>query len=153
MTTLQSPTHSLEIQGRFRLYACGQLIMVKENLVTNVGLNHILKVLSGQISAGTFYIALGTNNTLPSPSDTSLYAEDFREQAALVNVSGNQMMVSAFFVAPAINIQEVGVYCGPNASSTRGSGTLLSRSLVNYDNTTNQFDITIDWELTIQRKV
>ncbi len=76
------------------------------------------------------YIAVGTSNTVPNASDTTLGAEVFRAfdtQASSAAIAKNAILIG-FGDANGNTLEEVGGFAG-DASVTLNSGTLASRSL------------------------
>lgn len=91
------------------------------------------------------YFAFGTGTTQAAQSDTQLEAEQFRKQlTTLDNPSTGtvESVVSLGTQEANFHITEIGVFCGPSASGTANSGTMLSRVNVNiYKNDSLVIDI------------
>lgn len=86
------------------------------------------------------YFAFGTGSSAVSAGDTALDAEVFRKQITQIsnpNPGIVQTVVSLGSQECNYNIREIGVFAGPNATTAKDSGTLLSRVLVNIDKNTN----------------
>lgn len=86
------------------------------------------------------YFAFGTGTAAVTVNDTQLASEQFRK---VVTQSSNpsdgvvQTVVALATSEANFNIKEIGVFAGPNASSTANSGTLISRILVDIDKNSN----------------
>lgn len=91
------------------------------------------------------YFAFGTGTTPAAQSDTKLEAEQFRKQITTLDnpATGTvESVVSLGTQEANFHITEIGVFCGPSATGTVGSGTMLSRALVNiYKNDSLVVDI------------
>ena len=91
------------------------------------------------------YFAFGTGTTSAKATDTALENEQFRKQiTTLSNPSAGvvESVVSLGVSDANFTITELGVFCGPNATSTAGTGTLLSRVNVSiYKNDSLVVDI------------
>ena len=86
------------------------------------------------------YFAFGTDGTAATVEDTSLKAEVYRKQITQItqpNASTIQSVVSLGSMECNYDIKEIGVFAGPDATSTPGSGTLMSRVVVNIEKNTN----------------
>lgn len=86
------------------------------------------------------YIAVGTGTAAASASDTRLGSESFRKQATQITVPSAGVVRTIISLGSAeanITIREIGVFCGPSATSSANSGTLLSRANVNITKNSN----------------
>lgn len=86
------------------------------------------------------YFAFGDGSTPAAVTDTALENERLRKQVTqLTQPSANtvQSIVSLGSGEANFVIREIGVFCGPNATDAAGSGTLLSRVIVNVDKNSN----------------
>lgn len=86
------------------------------------------------------YIAFGTNATPATPQDTRLGVEVLRKQVTQLtrlDTATVQSIVSLAASEGNMNIREVGVFCGPNATGSANTGTLLSRVVVDITKNSN----------------
>lgn len=110
------------------------------NLITDAGLNYIRDLLDGAISGDTAirYIALGDSSTLPAASDTKLGNEIFRKQITQQTTPGTGQLQTICYIAPyecAQQIEEIGWFAGPGATSAKDSGVLVARVLYSRNKT------------------
>ena len=91
------------------------------------------------------YFAFGTGTTPAAASDTQLVAEEFRKQLTTIDnpAPGTVETVCSLGTTEAnFTIREIGIFCGPAATGTANSGTLLSRVLLTiYKNESLVVDI------------
>jgi len=113
----------------------------RKNIITDVGLAEIVKLVFGLGGTAFKYLAIGTGTTSETASDTALEAEIARKQATITqtttSVSNDTALLEATFssadgLSGTQNVSEAGVF---NASS---GGTLLARKTfsavpVNFD--------------------
>lgn len=116
-----------------------------ENALTSINQSTRCQMLLGTYTGALDalqikYFAFGTDSTPATASDTELGAEVYRKQITQISQADPatiQSVVSLGSQECNYNIREIGVFAGPNASSTPNSGTLLSRINVNIDKNTN----------------
>lgn len=115
------------------------------NLVTTIGKQFIAKRITGAESGGLAYLALGTGSTAPALTDTKLVAETARKALTECYQSGVYFYSSVFLLGSECTfyIKEGGLFGGALATATADSGTLLSRFLLDEDNSVNGYDLTI----------
>lgn len=104
------------------------------NLITDAGLNYVRDLLDGSINQPTQiqYIALGSSITAPAAADVKLGNEFFRKAVTKQDLPGTGQVSSTCYVAPYESnqqIEEIGVYAGPNATATVDTGVLVARVL------------------------
>lgn len=122
------------------------------NLITNLGLNEIVKSLYSSPDMRLKYVAIGDDNTPANAADTTLGNEIFRTPVITQTVSGTGEVTSRAIildsepfaaVPPPVsfqcNIREIGFFGGESASSAVDSGLLISRIVLTtpeakYDN-------------------
>jgi hypothetical protein len=107
--------------------------------ITNAGLNLIRDGMKGADNSLISYVALGTGNTSPTTSDTSLQTEVFRKAVtSYVNGSTGEITI-ILYIAPndaiGVVIAEIGFFGGNSASSAANSGVLLARGLYSHTKT------------------
>jgi hypothetical protein len=113
-----------------------------KNLITDGALNLIRDALDGTVTDLTLkYLALGTDDgtTLPlANTNTKLGAEAFRKAFTKQAVQGTGVLESTVYIAPTeanVNIREIGIFAGANATTTADSGILVSRVFWTKDKT------------------
>lgn len=114
-----------------------QIIDIEEfdNLITNVGKNHIRNMLSGAITDGDIKaLGWGTSATAPLVTQTLLGAESARKQVTSQRTTPTiGQLITTVYIAPGegnINIRELGWFAGANASFTAiNTGSMISRVL------------------------
>lgn len=121
----------------------------EDNLIVTGGKELAADILMG-VRDPIRYCALGTGTADPSPSDTRLASEGARKGVTSTSRSGFTATFSTFFTAAeaTLIIEEAGMFGGA-ATSTANSGDLFSRWLTHFDNSGGDFDVTVDYELTI----
>jgi hypothetical protein len=114
------------------------------NRITDLALNELANALEGSgADIGLAYLALGTDNTPVSDSDTKLGNEIFRTQFQSVTVTDTGEVTSLAIVLEseaAAQIEEIGIFGGSSAGASADSGTLISRILWSR-NKTNRDEI------------
>ncbi len=111
-----------------------QKVVHLQNMITDTGLNYIRDLLDGSINPPTEirYIALGSSNTPPTASDVKLGNEFFRKQVTKQELPGPGQIASTVYIAPYEanrQIEEIGVFAGPDATAAKDSGVLIARVL------------------------
>jgi len=116
--------------------------------ITNTGLEYIAKNLNGLVDSEFTYIAIGTDSTAESTSNTSLGAENTtlgaaRKQATCAYTSPGTASFNALFsFSGNVTVREVGIFDAPSG------GHLLYRRVLaanrNYsDGDAAEFTVTI----------
>lgn len=105
-----------------------------KNFITDAGLNYMRDLLDGAINPPTAiqYIALGASNTPPAAGDVKLGAEFFRKQVTKQELPSTGQVASTVYIAPYEanqQIEEIGVFAGPDATAAKDSGVLIARVL------------------------
>ena len=119
-------------QGTFRIKTKdGEEII--HNRIMDAALIELLKVLTGDTTDIELkYLAIGTDNTPVTNTDTQLGNEIFRTQFTSSSVTGTAELTSLAILleAEAIGtIEEIGIFAGSTATSTVDTGILVSRIL------------------------
>lgn len=86
------------------------------------------------------YFAFGDGTNPATAADTQLQNELFRKQVTQVQTTSAgvvQSIVSLTIGEANFNITEIGVFCGPDATSSANTGLLLSRVNVNINKNSN----------------
>ena len=149
----------VEIKGRGRLRAIDPQTGLQvycspwtDNLILTCGKELICRMLIDEAGydTGLTWTAIGTDNTAPILSDTTLGTEVKRLAITHKARTGNKINLSTFFskANSSYAIEEAGEF-GHDASSAPDSGTPLTHFLVSYDNSSGLVDIIIDYEVEI----
>jgi hypothetical protein len=130
----------------------GKLVVETHNMIMSAGRTQVLSFIgaSGSTTAFSQYYAVGTGAIYSiSPSDSSLATELFRAIPAAFSVVGNAVTVSTPFSAAQANgaYTNAGLF-GSNATSTPGSGVLMTHLLYSYTKVST-IAITNDYTLTL----
>lgn len=138
----------MRLQGFFdiEIFSDGELVETLhiKNMLTVVSQTARVEQLLGTYSGGADaleirYFAFGDSTTAPTINDTALGNELFRKQ--ITSVSSNagtvQTICSLGSADANFTIREIGIFCGPSASATPNSGTLLARAIVNIEKNSN----------------
>ena len=96
--------------------------------------------------------ALGTDDSSPGATDSSLGAEDYRRNTASVSNSGRDVNLTAFYGSTEVSgtFYEHGLFC--NGTDQADSGVLLSRVLLDQGNglaKSTSETLTIDYTINI----
>ena len=120
---------------------------LEKNLVVNVGKSFIASRMAGNASAVMGWMAVGTNNTAPSATDTTLNTELARVATTVSGgtPSGNTVQYVGVYPAGVATgaLTEAGIF---NASS---AGTMLSRTTYSVINKGASDEMTITWVITV----
>jgi len=125
------------------------------NLIMDTVLNKMAETLRGvapdiQIK----YLAVGTDNTPVTASDTTLGTEVFRTAVTTSETTGNGIVQHSFVIfdnEAVANLKEMGVFGGAAATGSADTGTLISRILFDEDKTSDE-ELNILYTNTILRK-
>lgn len=120
---------------------------LEKNLVVNVGKSFIASRMAGNASAVMGWMAVGTNSTAPSATDTTLNTELARVATTVSGgtPSGNTVQYVGVYPAGVATgaLTEAGIF---NASS---AGTMLSRTTYPVINKGASDEMTITWVITV----
>lgn len=130
----------------------GKLVVETKNMIMSAGRTQILSFIgaSGATNAFAQYYAVGTGAVYTiQTSDAVLAGELFRAIPASFSVVGNAVTISTPFSTSQANgtYTNAGIF-GNNATSTPGSGTLMTHLLYSYTKTStvaivNDYTITL----------
>lgn len=125
-----------------------------KNTITDGGLNLLRDCLySNTTDAKIRYIAVGTSSATTLTTATKLNNEIFRKTiySSTTVSTGSVQNVGIFFETEAVaQIEEIGIFAGSTASSTKDTGIMISRILYSR-NKTNLESIQITRTDTIGR--
>lgn len=149
-----SKSDGVNFYGRLRIqhFRDGEVLTDKkiDNVVVNDGLAAVTALLGDglSLSNGDFgHIAIGTDSTAASSSDTSLGAEHARESATAsqttTNVTNDTLQLqNTFSISSSVTIEETGVF---NAAS---GGTMFARQTTGSQTLQSGDSLQITWEIT-----
>lgn len=126
--------------GRFRIVRydlAGRRLGADEvpNLISDGGLNYVRDLLDGTIGStdtAIKYIALGSSNVAPAPGQTQLGNEVFRKAVTKQEALGTGQLRTVVYIAPYEanqQIEEIGIFAGPDATEAANSGVMIARVL------------------------
>lgn len=144
---------SLDVNGLILRRAKPVNVLTTKNLIVNTGLYLVGDILRNSgVQTSLTYHSIGTDDTTPLVTDTLLNNEVSRKQFVVRTRSLSIVTFSVFYLASESTyvIEECGVWGGA-ASATLDSGILFAHYLQNFDNSLGSFDLTFDYELTIDR--
>lgn len=137
------------VSGEVEVELDGILVARFPNLIVDGYLDELAKSVRGvEANLQTLQIALGDDSTAPANGDTALGNERIRKQVTKQSDAGTgKATTEVLFTSGEANfqIEEVGFYAG-GATSTPGSGLLVSRVLYSHAKTSGE-------SLTIRRTV
>lgn len=142
---------TLHFKGNFKIQALdaptGRVLQSWDidNLLTSVNQDirtqMLLGTYQGSVNDLTIkYFAFGTGTGAPTSSDTKLFEEVYRKQVTQIsNPSAGvvQSVCSLGSLEANYDLTELGVFCGPEASSLTDSGIMLSHIMWNFSKNTN----------------
>lgn len=122
-------------------------------MITNKAILEMLKVYAGtNVPLNINYLAIGDNNTVATPLDEHLYNEIYRKAitSATLDEVNNVVAVTTFVDRLEANFtwKEVGLYAG--GTSTKDSGTLVARAVVNEEKSDKR-TANVVWTISINR--
>lgn len=127
--------------------AAGQVIDERHipNLVVSTGNNFIASRMKDATATVMSHMAVGTNSTSPSASDTALGTESARVALTSTTVTTNSVAYVATFPAGTgtAALVEAGLF---NASS---AGTMLARTTYSVINKGAADTLTVTWTITV----
>lgn len=118
--------------GQYRIYKNGELVVVTNNLITTAGKKIILRYLAGETGSWGGAIAVGSNSTAASASDTKLKSEFGRGSVSLVasDVVNSRLTFKAELSMDVVGyIYEIGLY----PFIVNSSAEYDSKMLISFD--------------------
>lgn len=97
------------------------------------------------------YLAIGDDNTAVTASDITLGNEVHRSYYVLRERSSQKIITTEFYITDSEfngTIEELGIFCGNEASDTTDSGNLLSHVLWSYSKSSSE-ELLVQYVLTI----
>lgn len=115
-----------------------------KNQLTEINRTIRTQMITGSYTGGLNalqikYFAFGTDGAAASASQTKLGAEQFRKALTQQAANGGSVSSTVSLQTNEANflIREIGIFCGPDASGTADSGTMLARTTVSIDKNDN----------------
>jgi hypothetical protein len=126
-------TDKLGVSGSYDIYINGKYSQTVKNRIMDTVLSKLVGVYKGDApDLEILYLALGTDNTAVTDSDTQLGAEIFRAPISTQSDVNTGEILTEFIVldSEAVgNIEEIGIFAGSTATASADTGTLVSRIL------------------------
>lgn len=142
---------ALHFKGHFQIEALdahnGKVLKIwqMDNLLTEISQKVRTQMLLGTYK-GTVndlaikFFAFGTGTGTPSVSDTKMFDEVYRKQVTQISNPSSgvvQSVCSLGSLEANYDLTEIGIFCGPEASSLPDSGIMLSHIMWKFDKNTN----------------
>ena len=155
------PEMVLPIKGFVELYAVdkklhkSKLVYTAENLITSATKQRLASAMAEDydISSRPYatHCEIGIGTTSPANDDNGLAVPIFRTHVDSTSSDVNRIFYIFFLSSGNSNfhITEVGLFGTASADDTIGSGVLLARTLVDFDNSGGNFELILTWRLTI----
>ena len=126
-------TDEVGIYGGYDIYINGVYSETIKNRIMDTVLEQLIACYKGDApDLEIFYLALGTDNTAVTDSDTQLGAEIFRTPISVQSDVSTREILTEFIVLDVeavASIEEIGIFAGSGCSAAANSGTLISRVL------------------------
>jgi len=130
----------------------GALVSSKtiSNTAMTAGREAIVDYLKGIGTVGINYMAIGTGTAAVVVGGTALSAEVSRKSVSYFVDAGTALTITTFWPSSECNyaIGEIGLFGGNGANGSANTGTMFCRAIHIYDNTSGDYDMTWDWEVT-----
>lgn len=142
------------ISGEFRITKNGKTKVIKNTIMDSI-LTELAEVLRGENpDIEIKYLAVGTDDTPVTTSDTQLGAEIFRAPVTsetTVSIGKIEHQFTILDTEAVGSLKELGIFGGSTATGTANSGTLISRVLWDEEKS-NSEEINVVYTNTITRK-
>jgi hypothetical protein len=133
------------ISGKYDIYINGKFMGTIKNRIMDTVLEQLVACYKGNAADVEIkYLALGTDSTAVTDSDTTLGAEIFRTPISTQTDVDTGEILTEFIVLDTeavAQIEEIGIFGGATANASADTGTLISRILWSK-NKTNSEEIT-----------
>jgi hypothetical protein len=136
------------MMGKVTIKLNDDIILEKENLIVNSGVEQIAKLLNGFSSAYFTYMGIGSSSSLPSSTQVALGNQI--EIVKTTNSLGTTRVSNdtcnfqgTFSFSTTYTVTEIGLF----TSST--SGTMLNRTLIGAVNVDKTIDLSINWQIIV----
>jgi len=124
-------------------------IIEQSNLIVDLGANLLRDFLKGDSVTGLTHLAIGTDSTAPSETDTGLFAEVFRKAITDFAIDNRKLVLITFIASGEWSgtVAELGLF-GNGATDTLGTGTLFSRVTPAGISKSDIESLTVEWTLS-----
>ena len=135
----------LKLTGNLKIALNGETVQEVKNLVVTDGKEYVASRMKDATATAMSHMAIGTDSTAASASDSALLSEAGRVSLTSTTVTSNEVEYVATFGAGTGTgaITEAGIF---NASS---GGTLLCRTVFSVVNKGSSDSMTITWTVTV----
>jgi hypothetical protein len=135
----------LKLTGNLKIALNGETVQEVKNLVVTDGKEYVASRMKDATATAMSHMAIGTDSTAASASDSALLSEAGRVSLTSTTVTSNEVEYVATFGAGTGTgaITEAGIL---NAAS---SGTLLCRTVFSVVNKGSSDSMTITWTVTV----
>lgn len=149
---------SIHMDGMYRIYSIKngvkkQVGEVHNIIMTNV-FYRIVRAFLGYTFNAYYYImhcAIGTSDTTPTASDTTLGTEVFRTPYVAIENASNTTVDATFYITSEEyvgSIEEIGVFGGGTSTDSADTGNLISHALWEYSKSINE-ELLIEYVITL----
>jgi hypothetical protein len=132
----------LGVLGGYEIYINGEFKEFVKNRLMDTVLSQMIGIYRGQsTNLEILYLALGTDNTAVTDTDTALGNEIFRTPVSTSSNVTTGEILTEFVVLDneaVASIEEIGIFGGSGASGAADSGTLISRILWSKTKTSSE---------------
>jgi len=135
----------LKLTGNLKIALNGETVQEVKNLVVTDGKEYVASRMKDATATAMSHMAIGTDSTAASASDSALLSEAGRVSLTSTTVTSNEVEYVATFGAGTGTgaITEAGIL---NAAS---GGTLLCRTVFSVVNKGSSDSMTITWTVTV----
>jgi len=132
---------TFSVSGFVNFWKNGEYMGTK-NLIVDDGLVEIAKSIAQETAAMPSYIAIGTDGTAESSTDSSLVSETARESAT-VSRTDKTVNLENTFTNLSAGVEEAGLF------SDSSGGTMFARTTFPVVNLETSDELTVSWDITV----
>ena len=143
------------LESNVWLFAGDRMVSANHNLT----MVEPKRLLVGQLLENTDFARpyprhceIGRGDATPVVSDTTLQTPEVRVGLFNAPIIENNRIFFVFQFSrsqSSFHVREVGLFGTSESGSERGTGLLIARSLVSYDNSAGVYDLTLFWRITL----
>ena len=136
------------LKGYVTLYRNGEKVYEGENLVVEDGRAEVAKAIAGESIDMPIAMALGSDGTSPSSTDSSLYDEYYRDAVDSISRSDTTVTFDHTFSAGegTGTVAEIGLF----SSETDESGTMFARITPSEREKGEDDELTVVWSIQVE---